>query len=78
MWASILAIFPTIAGWINLVIGWFAARKQAESDQSASVDLGLHNHEQDGKQSVSDVTSSDAQNSALDAAEKEMDSKPKN
>ena len=73
MWAALAAAFPTIAGWINLLIGWFQARAQAQKDQNSAVDTGLSQHEQDGAQSVADQESSDAKNASLDQKLKQID-----
>lgn len=73
MWAAILALFPTVAGWINLIIGWFQANEAAQNAaNSAEASAEIH-HQNDGAQSVADKDSSDAQNSALDAAAQAMD-----
>lgn len=69
MWAAILAAFPTIAGWINLIVGWFQAKEAAQTAANTSESNAEADHQNDGLQSVSDKTSSDAQNAALDAVQ---------
>lgn len=66
MWEAILAAFPTIAGWINLIIGFFQARAKAQDDQNTAVDQAVSQHNNDGVQSVNDMNSSDQQNAEID------------
>jgi hypothetical protein len=73
MWAAIIAMFPTIAGWINMLVSWFQAQKQLQTDQNTAVSTAIQQHEQDGAQSVADQNSSDAQNAALDKKEQQID-----
>jgi hypothetical protein len=73
MWAGIIALFPTIAGWINMLLGWFQAREKAQEDQNNAVDSAVKQHDQDGAQSVADRNSSDAQNDALTKQEQIRD-----
>lgn len=73
MLAAIVALFPTIAGWINMIIGWFQARAQAQTDQNNAVDTAVQQHDQDGAQSVADRDSSDAQMDALKKQEQIRD-----
>lgn len=73
MLAAIIAMFPTIAGWINLIVGWFQARAKAQDDQNVAVDKAVTQHQADGAQSVADRDSSDAQNDALTKQEQIRD-----
>jgi hypothetical protein len=71
--AWLAAAFPTIASWINLIIGWVQAKVKAQADQNTAVSTAEQDHEQDGAQSVADQNSSDAQNAALDQKLKQID-----
>jgi hypothetical protein len=73
MWAGIIALFPTLAGWINLVIGWFQARSKAQDDANSAEEKAIVNHQNDGAQSVEDKNSADAQNQSLDDLKKQLD-----
>lgn len=73
MWAAIVAMFPVVAGWINLVVGWFQARAAAQTAADSAETTAMTQHQNDGAQSVSDKDSSDAQNAALDQLEKQID-----
>ena len=66
MWAAILALFPTIAGWINQIICYFQAQKQAQDNQNSAVNQAIDEHNTDGAQSVADQQSSDLQNQEID------------
>jgi hypothetical protein len=72
MWAAILSAFPTIAGWINLIIGYF---QQQAADQTAATNAegaAEQQHQNDGAQSVADHDSNATQNSALDGIEQQL------
>lgn len=73
MWSAILALFPTVAGWINLVVGWFQARSAAQDAANTAETTAMTQHQNDGAQSVSDKDSSDAQNAAIDQLENQID-----
>lgn len=66
MLTTLAALFPTIAGWINLILGYFQAKKQAEDAANSAEIKAESEHQNDGAQSVIDQESSDAQNAALD------------
>lgn len=68
--SSIAAIFSVVAGWINSIIGYFQAKKQAQTDQNTAVNNAITDHNNDGAQSVADTTSSALQNQEID---KEID-----
>lgn len=69
MWTALLALFPTIAGWINLVIGWFQKRAADQTAADGLEQTAETQHQNDGAQSVEDKISADAQNEALDQLE---------
>ena len=73
MWAGILAIFPTLAGWINAILGWFQAKAAAQNAADGSEQKAEGDHQNDGAQSVVDKDSTDAQNAGLDNAEKQLE-----
>lgn len=73
MLTFLATIFPTIAGWINLIIGYF---QQKAADQKAANDaetVAEQQHQADGAQSVSDKESDDAQNAALDQIQQQLE-----
>lgn len=73
MLSLIATLFPTIAGWINLLIGWFqqkAADQKAANDAETSAE---QQHQADGAQSVGDKQSDDAQNAALDEIQQQLE-----
>lgn len=75
MFASILAWLTQ--SWfgqvVSFALSWWNSHEQAITDQSNAVNTALGQHDQDGATSVADTVSSDAQNAALDAAEKQLD-----
>lgn len=76
MLAFLAAAFPTLASWINLIIGWFTARAQAQSEANQAEANAEADHQNDGAQSVADQVSSDAQNAALDQIAHDIDHPP--
>ena len=73
MWATLAAIFPTIAGWINLVVEWFQARAAAQTASNQAEGQAETQHQTDGQQSVVDGASDDAQNVDLDQQAQQLD-----
>lgn len=73
MWAGIIALFPTIASWINLVIGWFQKRAADQTAANNAESQAETQHQNDGAQSVDDKTSIDAQQAALDKLKEQID-----
>lgn len=73
MWSAILALFPTIASWINLIVGYFQARAAAQTAADSAETTAMTQHQNDGAQSVEDKDSSDAQNAALDQLANQID-----
>ena len=73
MWAAILAIFPTVASWANLVIGYFQNKSAEQTAADTAEATAETQHNSDGAQSVADKASDDAQNAALDQADKVHD-----
>lgn len=72
MWAAILGIFPTVASWVNLVIGYFQ-KQSADDAAAAGAELDAEGeHQDDGAQSVADKSSADAQNAALDKIKQDL------
>lgn len=73
MLALLATIFPTIAGWINLVVGFFQ-NKEAQQTAATTAEANAEEaHEDDGSQSVADATSDDAQNAALNQIQQQLE-----
>lgn len=73
MLALIGTLFPTIAGWINLLIGYFQAQAAAQTAATNAEGTAETQHETDGAQSVADQQSTDAQNTGLDAIQQGLE-----
>ncbi len=73
MWAAILALFPTVAGWINLIVGFFQNRAAAQNSANTAENTAMSEHQSDGAQSVADKISGDAQLAALKKLADQMD-----
>lgn len=77
MFATILAllapILPTVAGWVNLVIGWFQTQSQEQAAAAAAEAKAESEHQDDGSISVAEKTSADAQNAGLDQLDNQHD-----
>lgn len=73
MWAAILGLFPTVAGWINMLIGVFQKRAADQSAAGAAEQSAESDHQNDGAQSVANKASADAQNLALDQIKQSLE-----
>lgn len=77
MWAGIIAIFPTVAAWINSIVGFFQGKAALQSAANSAETTAESGHEDDGAQSVADMNSANAQNAALDQAAAQMNAQEK-
>lgn len=75
MWGAIIALFPTIAGWINLIIGFFQQKAADQKAADGAEQTAVAQHQNDGAQSVVDQQSQDAQDAALDQIKLELEKK---
>lgn len=73
MLTLLATIFPTLAGWLNLIIGYFQTSAQNQANQNTSVQSGIAAHNNDGAQSVADQLSTDAQIAALKKLDQQID-----
>jgi hypothetical protein len=71
---SLLSSLVALVGpWINMVIGWFQAKKAAQAGADTAETAAEAQHLNDGAQSVADRDSADAQNTALDQLAQQID-----
>lgn len=70
--AFIGAIFPTLAGWINLAISFFQKKAADQAAANSAEQNAEAVHQSDGAQSVDDKESADAQNEALDEIKNQL------
>ena len=73
MWTSILALLPTVFGWINSIIGYFSNKSAEQTSADQAEQSSEDSHEDDGAQSVAGMDSDDAQQAALDQLDQQED-----
>jgi len=73
MIALIASIFPTLAGWLNMILGFFQQRAANQTAANQAETAAEASHSGDGALSVAGKTSDDAQNAALDQLAQQLD-----